>query len=335
MKAKRIYRIAGIALAAVMAATCVFNIDTISVSPNPVANSTVTVSTHSTLKINTSGNTRVVVGLLVPKYMDVASNANVTFSTTGRDKAQPGEADIVGGTMHAVDPSQTDPKTGMPWAAAFMSNYGDMGNTGVVEWVVFESDEEYVLVDNDSNEFTMDIAATFNTGEKNIKFFVGMAFCGTKDGFTPDPDWGNHYSNGVKATVDITGGSGNEDYTVFHLTSTYPLSFRYNDIFSVIFTSKLEGLETALYGADNVYMLGSVKLADGSVHELNTVSEQTLMKRTGDASYQKYIHLVDYFGLEKGAKIEEFSVYFVNADKKIVVKDPSTDDSFKIYQADK
>jgi len=211
-----------------------------------------------------------------------------------------------------------------------------MDNTGPVEWVVFESDDEFKLEDDDANEFTAIINAKIPTNGTNIKFFLATAFCGSTSGFYPDPDWGNYYStDALKITAEVTEGSGAEDFTVAHFVSTTPQEFRYGDIVCINFVSYIDELsKTPLAGVSEVYICGNAELEDGTIVSVSEPLEKNLMDQNSEFSFSKYIYPKLFFSLPETAKIKAMYVWFCNSDKYYIATEASNPLGYLVSQAE-
>lgn len=318
-------------------AACAFTVEKMEIVGTPTANGILEFNTQLSLKINKDQTTKLVFGILVPKMWDVAaSEAEMKVSTSGRPVAQKGQPDITDVPMHVVKAGDTDPVTGNVWKTAFQSMYGSMGNTGPVEWVVFESDEEFKLEDDDANTFTATVNAKIPTNGTNVKFFLASAFCGSTSGFYPDESNGNYYSTeALKITAEVTGGSGGEDFTVAHFTSTTPQEFRYGDIVCINFTSYIdETSKTPLAGVSEVYMCGNAELEDGTIVSVSEPLAENLMDQESDFLFTKYIYPRTFFSLDEKAVIKNMYVWFTNSDKTYIATEASNPLGYRISQGE-
>lgn len=313
MKNKRILKVSLALLAFLgLLVSCKFTVESIKMPDTITAGSTIEINTRmSCFHVQSDETSRLIFGMLVPSDWKAAERTTITISTEGRPEGQQGKPEVVNATMSPVDPSSVDPNTGLPWASAFQSAYGSCGNYGLTEWVVFQSDEEYVVCWGENLTWYIDAKITMTVPETNTKFYFANAFCGTSGGFGSD-DNGNKFSDALVKTFEVTGGTGKDDYTVPPLTSTTPLTFTYEDIFSVNFTSSVEGFDTALFGENNVYLNGKCVLKSGKTLEVTAKTDATLMKKTSDINYYKYIYPRDFFGIPANDGIAEIYVWFVD-----------------------
>ena len=152
-----------------------------------------------------------------------------------------------------------------------------------------------------------------------------MAVCLSANGFNTAHD--GEFVISDTQTVQVTGGSGADDFTVVHFVSTTPQTFRFGDYVSVEFVSEADGVQTDLYGEESIYLNATATLADGTVK----TADKVLMIKSGDITYFKYIYPKSLFGLSEDAEISEMHVWFTNADGSVIVTDGT--EGFLLTQA--
>ena len=260
---------------------------------------------------------------------NIAQSAKLTLTTEGY--ASQGYADVVNEEMSLMADTDLEPTTALKWSEAYQSKIGLMGNLGPVEWVVFKSQTVFIINDKVSTDpINGTVKIRFTTGSQNLKCFMGYGFCGMKSGFNGE----RYKANERSKVLTVTGGSNPMiDYTTVSLVSTVPSVFRYGDIFSVKFESVAGTTETALKGAEKVYIYGRAIYNDGQVAEVDVIGDATLMEKIGETTYQKYIYPRHFFNLPDDAVITATYFHFTNGDKSIVVKD-TTGDDFLISQSE-
>lgn len=305
--------VASLAAFAVLLVSCVFTVEKIVAPENAKAGSTIEINTRiSFYHLQSNQDTRLIFGVLAPKTWNVRENATITVSTEGRPENQHDEAELVDAPMHPVDPSATDPVTGQTWANAFQTLYGSCGNYGLTEWVIFVTDDVYYVNWCENKTWYADLKILINTPETSDKFFFANAFCGEKDGFMTTSD-GDRFSNALVSVVETVDGVGRNDYTVPPLVSTTPLTFSYEDIFSINFVTKVGDANTPLYGVDKVYLQGVATLASGKEFKVTEKTDATLMKKTSDVDFHKYIYPRQFFGVPDADEITMIEVWFEDA----------------------
>lgn len=288
---------------------------------DPQVNSEIEIGVDIKLIAETDDNTELVFAILAPKSWHIADNAELTFSTNGYSKG-----DVVNERMILMPSTEKEPSTLLDWSTAFQSEVGLMDNYGPVEWVVFQSQTRFNILDND--EITANIKIKLETGSENIKLYMGYAFCGKQHGF----DGGYYKKNAKSKVLTVTGGTNPLiDYTTVSLVSTIPVNFSWGDIFSINFNTVSEGIETPLKDADKVYMYGKAIFVKGESFSkdssiIDIISEKTLMEKISKNTWQKYIYPKDFFELPDDAVITEVYVHFTNEDKSIIVGEPSGND---------
>ena len=117
---------------------------------------------------------------------------------------------------------------------------------------------------------------------------------------------------------EVTGGDGVfYDYTTTPPISTTPSTFRYGDIFAINFEASGQELE----GTEDVYLCAKAVLADGTERIMEDKVDKSLMEKSGETSYFRYIYPYDFFGLPVGTEIKEIYVWCSNADGSVLYKE--------------
>lgn len=330
MKRMKRYIIAFVAVAAL--ALSVFScitFDTIKLTENPQANSIMTADVQITFQAETERDGYFTLAMLVPKSWKVAQSIKATYSANNLQQKGGIQVDVVDEEM-VIGNAVIEPSTGLPYNSAMLSKYGVLGNTGPVEWIVLMGT---TMINTDaSSEAPVNVANVhieFKTGANNVKFFTGFATCLSLNGFNDGND--GEYIASDPIMVTVTGGSGNDDFTVVHYTSTTPQTFRYGDIVSIEFASEADGIPTDLKGEEKVYLCGTATLNDGSKVSVEGASDANLMVKTGELTYMKYIYPKQFFKVPAGKEIEDLWVSFRNADGSKVANGDGA--GFQISQA--
>lgn len=291
---------------------------------DPKANSEMEVTIQVQLVPETEHNGHFVLAFVAPKSWKVSETVQATYSATNAQVG--GQLITITDEVMVLANDYTEPTTTMPYSSAMLSQYGVLGNTGPVEWIVLRG-TTYLNLDGSGTHptTTADVKVKFKTGPNNIKFFSAFVTCLSDNGFNTDHD--GEFIISDTQMIKVTGGSGNDDFTVLHYVSTTPQTFRYGDYVSIEFVSSIDGNDTALYGESQVYLNATCTLADGTVKE----GPKTLMTRSGDETYFKYIYPKSFFGVGQNAEIVDMHVWFTNADGSIVVTDGT--EGFEVSQA--
>ncbi|MEL7586828.1 MAG: DUF4961 domain-containing protein [Prolixibacteraceae bacterium] len=286
---------------------------------NPQVNSPIEIGVDIKLVPENDDNTELVFAVLAPKSWNIASNAELTFTTSGYTKG-----DVTNERMILMAATEKEPTTALSWSAALQKEIGLMNNLGPVEWVVFKSQTKFIITDEEEKLITAAVKVKLTTGSQNMKLFMGYFFCGKNRGFHNE-----YYKANAKSKVlTVTGGSNPMiDYTTVSLVSTTPATFGWGDIFAVNFETVAGVVETPLKDAEKVYLYGKAIYADGNDSSVvDVISEKTLMEKVGATSWQKYIYPKQFFNLPEGAVIKEARFHFTNEDQSIVVRNSSGSD---------
>jgi hypothetical protein len=272
---------------------------------------------------DTDGNSKLAFGVLAPKSWNIANSATLTLTTTADFPANV----VTNEPLTVIPAGQVNSSDAQPWSASFQSKFGVLGNTGPVEWVVFESNTTFQIHDKRPAQDVVNgtIRIRLHTGPRAIKLFMGYTFCTKSWGFLAEKYNDDPF---VRAEVlEVTGGSDPLwDFTVEPPISYVPTTFGFGDIFAIKYNEPIP-TASGLRGGD-AYLLGKVVYEENGVTKEKTVDEtssKTLMESLGDvgqvASWQKYIYPKGFFDLPEGAVITELWVHFANQDKSISTSD--------------
>ena len=296
-------------------------------------NSEIEILVKIKIDAETDGNSKLAFGVLVPKSWNVANNAALTLTTTAAFAANV----VVDEPMTVIAAGETNPSDAQPWSNSFQSKFGVLGNTGPVEWVVFESNTTFQIHDNRPDQKVVNgtIKIKVRTGDRAVKFFMGYTFCGKAFGFDNE----KYPDDLVVASkiLEVTGGDDPLwDYTAEPQISFVPTTFGFGDIFSIKYNEPHSVTEGGLKGSE-AHLLGKVKYNENGIIKekaIDGTSSKTLMEELGDmgqvTSWQKYIYPKDFFDLPGNAVIIDIQVYFTNRDKSVVIVDNETEDGFII-----
>lgn len=268
-------------------------------------------------------NTKVIFGVLVPKIWNVkGANPQLLLTTKGAS------SDVSGEVMTLVGDAETEPTTATPWSTAIQTEFGLFDNFGEVEWVVFESQTQFVVADGDNADATVQM--TLHAGGEAIKYNMAILVCGKTNGFHSEYFESNSDNpKSATMTMEVPLGADLADFTLEPAVSTTPSAFGFGDIFSINFQAR----DTSLEGEDNIYLVAKAVMLDGNTIIVDEISDQTLMNRIGEStSYYKYIFPKELFGLDDVGAIQSINVRLQNSDGSVVVNNSSTGTDFEIIE---
>ena len=325
MKKKRIIAIASLAAVAALVFSCI-TFKTVSFPADAKAGEDFNIKVNIEFNGETERTGNLIIAFLVPKSWKASETVSATLTTHNLPVGQPGMGldDITDEPM-SLAADVIEPTTVLPYPSAMLSQYGVLDNTGPVEWIVLKSETVFSVHGSAPDIVTADIDIHLKAGNTNVKFFSAVATCLSANGFNTANN-GEFEISGTQM-ITVTGGSGNDDFTVVHFVSTTPQTFRFGDYVSVEFVTEADGSRTDLYGEENVYLNATATLADGTVKTADKVQ----MIRKGEITYFKYIYPKSFFGLGENAEISEMHVWFTNADGSVVVTDGT--EGFLLTQA--
>ena len=315
MKKNRIIAIASLATIAALVFSCItFKSVIFPTDPKAGEDFNIKVTFDFTGETERSGN--LIVAFPVPKSWKATETVTGTLTTHNLRGGQPNmNLDDITDEVLTLASEVTEPTTTLPYPSAMLSQYGVLGNTGPVEWIVLKSQTVFNVHGSAPGDVTADIDIHLKAGNNNVKFFSAVAICLSGNGFNTAN--AGEFEISDTQVVQVTGGTGADDYTVVHFVSTTPQTFRFGDYVSIQFVSEADGVKTDLYGVEDIYLNASATLANGTVK----TGDKALMIRSGDASYFKYIYPKSFFGLGQDAEISEMHVWFSNADGSVTVTD--------------
>ena len=260
-KNRRIYIIFALVAAAALVFSCI-EFKSVVWPSDPKANSTIEVTVQVQVIPETEHNGHFILAFVVPKSWKVSETVQASYSAT--DVQVNGELINIDNEQMVLANDYTEPTTTMPYNSAMLSKYGVLGNTGPVEWIVLRGTTYINLNGSGAHPTTVaNVKISFKTGPNNIKFFSAFATCLSDNGFNTDHD-GEFIISDIQ-TIQVTGGTGFDDFTILHFVSTTPQTFRYGDYVSLEFVSAIGDEKTELYGINDVYLNGTCTLKDGSV----------------------------------------------------------------------
>ncbi len=326
MKKKRFFIIAGLLTAAAALVFSCITFKTVSFPTDAKAGEDFNIKVNFEFEGGTERSGNLIVAFPVPKSWKASETVTGTLTTHNLPGGQPGMGlDDITNEPLTLAADVIEPTTVLPYPSAMLSQFGVLGNTGPVEWIVLKSQTVFNVHGNAPGIVTADIDIHLKAGNTNVKFFSAVVICLSANGFNTAHD--GEFEISDTQTVQVTGGSGNDDFTVVHFVSTTPQTFRFGDYVSVEFVSEADGVRTDLYGEENVYLNATATLADGTVK----TADRQLMIRREATSYFKYIYPKALFGLNEEAEISEMHVWFTNADGSITVTDGT--EGFLLSQA--
>ena len=112
-------------------------------------NSDIDISVKIKFTAETDHRSEIAFAILAPKAWNIRENASLTLTTEGY--VNQGFAEVVDEQMTPIPEGAIEPGTGLPLPDAYQSQIGLMGNTGPMEWVIFQSKTSFDVNDQREN----------------------------------------------------------------------------------------------------------------------------------------------------------------------------------------
>lgn len=276
-------------------------------------------------------------GMLVPKSWDAANNATARYdSDHNANPDQPGS-----GLMIFDDGDLTNWKSqskgadgnasGNTWATDMENIIGTGENYGEMEWVAFYSEN---FIDGSNAAFDGTITVQIEVGDQytgtQLGYVIGHVGDGLKfeeGGSTPEAS-SKWYDVEFTDCLSITGTDANATDlcgAAPTFTATIgPENYLFDDIISVKFDAKegLNGANTALFNAGEVFACATAMLSDGTTIVKCDRGDASKMTLTGDNIWKISLWPPGYFQIPEGQLMTEIHLNFQNADGSIIVQNP-------------
>ena len=277
--------------------------------------------------------TRMIISVLAPKIWNLSKNAVMTY-----------EIEDEQGVFYpmVLISDQVSPKQnqwqGMTWATALRQKFGTGMNIpdSDMEWVSFWSNPYPVR----TNQFIkyVDVFIKMKTSDDNVKCKLGFFVNHSDDGLSNNEDhWKVILMNEPFETVGAQGGL--IDFCEEHPNLATPMFVTKDDIVTIKYLSGIEVLDskgnsvnTALYGADDVYLCASAYTDNGNRYDVLNISQKTRMMKENEFNFSLTFWPAAYFDIPKNEHISIIEYYFVNADKSIQVKELNDDGTESSYR---
>jgi len=285
-------------------------------------------------KAETERSGNFVLVMLFPKSWGAANTIEASFSTSNLPTQGQFSSDITNEKM-VICNGELEPTYGVAYSSAAQAHYGSCGNYGSVEWCALRSQTKFetngsdaIKVDGEMPIVSITVHVKVKVGDPNIAYNFAAGICGTQSGFGGGDN--AEYCDAFIQGVTVKNGTGDFDnFTVPKLASTVPGEIGYGDIFSVVFSANIAGAESALKGANDVYVMVEADMADGSMKSTTAKNSLNLMTSADEGNtFTKYIYLPQLLGVNNSKDIKKVRVWFENKAGDVV--ENSGGDKFKI-----
>jgi hypothetical protein len=259
-----------------------------------------------------------VAAILVPKSWNAKKNASATYVTNIH--TSPSET-----LSMSVIPESSLPKNGggRTWSEALMQEYG-VGPNALrdMEWVVFQTDRKWLILNNDNATYTIKIKC--NVGEQNMKARIGFFINHTDDGFSSGGD--HKKVTFSEECFEVINGKGLViDFCNPHFFRVQPLAALQDDFVTFSFLGGVG--ENDLASLDEIYYEATAYTRNGGVLTISEKSNKTQMKREAPDSktFDITIWPRDFFGVADNDEIERIEYVFTDRSGHITVTQSDDD----------
>lgn len=346
-RTKRINIFIGIALIALLMTMCMTITEVI--QPESAAvNEEIEITVKVDMKPEQNNNNYFVFGVLVPKSWNIKGNATASFDSPydfGDGFPVKGPMRIAGDDFIAFPQDEAKDvngqKNGETWSSEVEKNVGIGANYADVEWVVFISENKCKVRENENFSGTVSLKLKVGDGhtKAQLGYFVGNANHGLKIENPPRDDGKGkkHYDYIFTDCMTITGAANDAtDLCGPPPSSTVkiaPDNFLFDDIITIRFDAKegLDGANTSLYNASEVYVCATAHLTDGSTITVCGNNDKSKMTLVGNNIWELTIWPTGYFNVPAGNMITHLELNFQNSDGSIVVKHPNFGIDFQTF----
>jgi hypothetical protein len=309
IKGANIWKACALIVLAVFLFCCQFLIYNIKQPATANAGQTININTRDSALSNVASTSNYIVGILLPKGFNGASNMKVTYTSSLGD-----------GNMIPISPTIIEPSTNgsthLNYSASMMAKFG-IGNNLVndLEWVVFIGTQ---AVNIPNGSFTGNVNFQLKVGADNNTTIFKTAFvaCESSDGLNlggtpPAPDYA--FNNGPRMVVNGTGDLN--DLCDPQLTSLVPAKSLQNDFVTLTYN---EGLDTLkILKGNNLYLcVDTAYTTDGS--KLTGFCSQSAKTQLTQTSASSGLYTITFWpgsflGLTSSQTITKMAYHIIDA----------------------
>jgi hypothetical protein len=322
IKGKKLWKICALVIMAIFITCCFVDVLSIDQPITATAGDTIPITLNDSTFFNISINypncpcpnfedANYIFGLLAPTGWAASTNAKISYTSTL------GNGNMVLMPANAVEP---DNGKGLNWPAAALAKFGVRKNlVKDVEWVIFESPQQYVLQNTATLIGTFNIKFTVGADGNNTSYFPSYLVADSYDGYhdygptTPD------YNVTDGACLVQTGGKTGilHDYCNPQLTSVNPPKSLSNEFITLTYNNKLD-LNTQLVNNTDIYLcIDSAYKSDGTVITgvcVHNESTHLIQTSANSGLYSLTFWPRSFFGLTGTTTITKLVYTITNAD---------------------
>jgi hypothetical protein len=297
---------------------CGLNPFTIEMPASGDAGQVVTFTLHGSTEArveNPPFNTRLLVGIMVPKSWNARQNAVVSFTSKKGDE-----------TMTLIPDTEIEPNFGLKWTDAAKKRFGTGPNLfDDFEWISYRSNKVYSFLNYD--DIAIDVKVVCKLGPENmivkLGFYMGSSTANLR---ANDADY-TKYS--FSDAFEVKNGTGEViDFVNPQLSKIEPVKSLDSDI--ITFTFDAGATNTGLSNTEDLYLcakaFGSNDAVVGEVCEQTAKTKLTAM---GGKRYRIDLWPRGFFNLPAGTTISRVEYYYTDITGAVKVGYGNTANPFK------
>ena len=299
--------------------TCCIYLDSVDYEPSVKAGDVATFKMNVRVEPgenSASGGERLVIGYLVPKSWNAASNTQVNYTSSIDEGTK---------TMTLM-PADAQPKNmpGRTWSAALRERFSFGPNVlDDMEWVVYQTNDVY----NVANGEKIKVAVTLKTKTSmdNMRVKLGFFVNNSGDGLSNDQ---NRHKVMYTDCIDVIDGEGPViDFCELHINSVQPLYADKNDILTFKYQGDL--FENILDQAGEIYFCATAFTDNGHSYEVCSSQEKSKMIKENELARTFTITLwpAGHFGIPANENITKILYSFTNEDGSLVLQQVVDDET--------
>ena len=287
--------------------SCNLTISSVNQPAAAAGGSVVPITLNCSIFSNNPQTSALVVGILVPKIWNAASNTTVSFTSDQTTGPQP---------MSVIPPGTPSPfGGGLSWQDDMMATIGHANNLiPEYEWIAFQSNTTYNYPGTTTETVTVTIQ--IKVSDNNVLFNMAYVIAESTDGlhstnyYPPNPPTSYYGTFFPASPIRINGTGTLLDFVNPQLSTVVPGSSLDNDIITIPFDATASN--NSLSSANQVYLCAT-GFANGDSIKVCEQTDRTRLTSAGQGQWQTNIWPRGFFNLSPAQKLDSIEYYFTDA----------------------